>query len=69
MQVACANFIRMSSIVGKYPTIFYFFLNFFASFDMFGTIFAERDYNLQYHRKSQTINSLLASKILQGDIK
>ena len=39
MQVACANFTGISSIAGKYPTIFYRFVNFFANFDNFGTIF------------------------------
>ena len=43
MQAVWENFKVMSAVAGKYPTISYFFLNFFASFDKFGTIFAERE--------------------------
>ena len=33
MQTACANFTVISAVAGKYPTIFYFFLNFFSVFN------------------------------------
>ena len=41
MQTVCANFTVISAVAGKYPTFFYFFSNFFASFDEFGTRFVD----------------------------